>query len=85
MKHYAAHLYILDPIKREELHPQHLDHLNKFQELGKIFAKGPFADGSGGLVIYVADSLEEAQAIAEKDPYVAEKALRLELHEWLLK
>ncbi|MCM3728818.1 YciI family protein [Neobacillus cucumis] len=84
MGHYAAILYILDPIKRQELRPQHLVHLNKLQEQGKIFAKGPFVDGSGGLVVYVADSLEEAQVMAEKDPYVTEKALRLELHEWKL-
>jgi uncharacterized protein YciI len=80
--HYAAILYMLDPVKNQELRPQHLDHLKTLQEQGKIFAKGPFADGAGGLVIYIADSLEEAQEMAEKDPYVVEKVRRLELHQW---
>ncbi|ALP35389.1 YciI family protein [Paenibacillus sp. SEL1] len=82
MAHYAAILHIVDPGKRQELHPKHLEFLNKMKEQGKIYAMGPFVDGAGGLVIYVADSLEEAQAMVEKDPYVSEKALRLELHEW---
>jgi uncharacterized protein len=43
---------------------------------------GPFADGAGGMVIYIADSLEEAKNMAEKDPYVVEGVRRLELHEW---
>lgn len=42
----------------------------------------PFADGAGGLVIDIADSLEEAKEMAEKDPYVVEGVRRLEMHEW---
>lgn len=85
MAHYAAILHIVDPEKRKELLPKHREFLFSMREQGKIYAMGPFVDGAGGLVIYVADSLEEAQAMAEKDPYVSEKALRLELHEWRIK
>ncbi|MGQ3477736.1 YciI family protein [Paenibacillus sp. TY11] len=85
MAHYAAILHIVDTKKRTELHSKHVEFLNSMQEQGKIYAKGPFVDGTGGLVIYVADSLEEAQAMVEKDPYVSEKALSVELHEWQIK
>lgn len=43
---------------------------------------GPFTDKLGGLVIYKADSLEEARQLAEADPVVVEGARTLELREW---
>lgn len=82
MAHYAAILTILDSVKRDTLRPRHLEFLNNLQEHGKIFAKGPFVDGTGGLIIYIAESLQDAQMMVEQDPYVAEKALHLELREW---
>jgi uncharacterized protein YciI len=36
------------------------------------------------LVIYLAESLQEATTLAESDPYVSQGARRLELHEWLM-
>jgi len=43
---------------------------------------GPFTDKRGGMVIYKADTLEEAQRLAEADPAVTEGARTLELREW---
>lgn len=85
MKYFAAMLYILDEEKNRTLRPRHLAFLDEQDSHGKIFARGPFTDGSGGLVIYSASSLEEAQEIAASDPYVAEGGRRLELHEWAMK
>jgi uncharacterized protein YciI len=82
MGYYAAILYMLDAERNQELRPQHLEYLNELKSQGKIFAKGPFVDGAGGLVIYKAESLDEARKLAEEDPYVLEKVRRLELHEW---
>lgn len=82
MAHYAAILYMLDAEKNQEYRPQHLEYLAQLEGEGKVFLKGPFVDGAGGLVIYKADSLEEAKEMAEKDPYVSEGVRRLELHEW---
>ncbi|MEJ2171037.1 MAG: YciI family protein [Desulfobacterales bacterium] len=50
-----------------------------------MFARGRFADGKGGLVIYMAPSLEEATRIAESDPYIASGARTLEVYEWDMK
>ncbi|RXT04877.1 YciI family protein [Ammoniphilus sp. CFH 90114] len=82
MAHFAAILYMQDVEKNQEYRPQHLAYLEELAKQGKVHAKGPFVDGAGGLVIYVADSLEDAKELAEKDPYVIEGARRLELHEW---
>lgn len=82
MAYFAAILYMQDPERNQELRPQHLEYLEQLERQGKIFAKGPFVDGAGGLVVYIAESLEEAKVLAEQDPYVAEGVRRLELHEW---
>jgi uncharacterized protein len=85
MKYFAAILHLIDPEKNVTLRPRHIAFLEEQDSHGKIFARGPFTDGSGGLVIYSTSSLEEAQELAASDPYVAEGARRLELHEWAMK
>jgi len=82
MKHFAALLHLEDQEKNVSLRPQHLAFLAAQEALGRVFARGPFSDGSGGLVIYLAESFEQALALAQCDPYVAQGARRLELHEW---
>ena len=56
----------LRKIYREE----HLANLRKLQEVGKLPLAGPFTDGSGSLVIFDAENIEEAKKIADNDPYV---------------
>lgn len=82
MAYFAAILHMENPEKNQLFRPRHLEYLSELDKRGKIYAKGPFADGAGGMVIYIADSLEEARELAEKDPYVVEGVRRLELHEW---
>jgi uncharacterized protein YciI len=56
--------------KRKVLRPAHLEHLKRLESEGKLVLAGPFADRSGSLIIIEADSIEEARAIIQKDPYV---------------
>ncbi len=85
MKYFAAFLKMNDPSKSQDLRPQHLEFLERSEQEGKVFARGRFEDGAGGLVIYQAESLEEARSIAESDPYITSGARSLELHEWGMK
>ena len=82
MKYFAALLMMKDPEKNISFRQQHIDFLTEKAKEGKIFARGRFTDNSGGLVIYVAQSLEEAQKIAAADPYAVSGARNLEVHEW---
>jgi len=82
MPYFAAILHMLDPKKNKEVMPRHMEYLERLDEQGKIFGRGPFADGSGGMVVYIADSMEEAEKLAKKDPHVLERVRRLELKEW---
>lgn len=85
MKYYAAFLPMMDPDKSQTYRPQHLAYLEKLGSEGKIFAKGRFPDGAGGLVIYKAESLEEVLSYVQNDPYVIQGARGYEIHEWEMK
>ncbi|WP_332628987.1 YciI family protein [Halalkalibacter flavus] len=82
MSYFAAILLMEKPELNATYRAEHLEFLEKLEGVGKIFAKGPFTDGAGGLVIYKADSLEEAKQLAEQDPYVIKGVRSLHLHEW---
>ncbi len=82
MKYFVAILPMRDAEKSRKLRPEHLDFLGQKEKEGKIFARGRFVDGSGGLVIYKAESLEEVEKITAADPYVTSGARGLEIHEW---
>lgn len=75
---------MIDPVKNKEVLPRHIAYLDALDKQGKIYGRGPFGDGSGGLVIYIADSYEAALELAENDPHVIEKVRKLELKEWKL-
>lgn len=82
MKHFVVFLPMLDEAKSATYRPEHLAYLEAQRGQGRIFASGRFTDGAGGMVIYKAESLEEATAWAENDPYVVHGARRYEIHEW---
>ena len=85
MKYFAGILKMKDVEKVKQYRPQHVDFLARQQEKGNIFARGKFTDGTGGLIIYIAVSYEEALKLAESDPYVTLGAASLELYEWDVK
>ncbi len=85
MKFFAAILRMKDLTLSQDLRPRHLEFLDQGGKAGTVYARGRFEDGSGGLVIYRAESLAEAQKIAESDPYISGGARSLELHEWNMK
>lgn len=67
--------------KRPLHRPTHLERLHKLQEQRRLVCAGPFADQAGSLIIIEADSLAEAEAFAQNDPYVLEGVFeRFEVH-----
>ena len=49
--------------------PIHREYLGTLREQGKLAASGPFEDDSGALIIYEAETQEEAEALIEGDPF----------------
>jgi uncharacterized protein len=82
MKYFAVFLPMKDEEKSKKYRPEHLTFLQEKLEAGCIFAKGPFVDGTGGLVIYKAESLEQVETMVKKDPYVVTGARGYDIHEW---
>ncbi|MFA1821937.1 YciI family protein [Virgibacillus oceani] len=82
MKYFAVLLPMLDEEKSKRWRADHLAYLNQKAEEGKIFAKGRFTDGAGGLVIYKGEQLEEVEQLVKEDPYIIREARKYEIHEW---
>ena len=85
MKYFAALLMMKDVEKNATHRQQHIDFLTENEKAGKIFARGKFTGGEGGLVIYIAESYEEAMQLAQSDPYFICGARTLDVYEWDMK
>ncbi len=68
----------------QKLQADHLAHIGKMADTGKLILAGPFADGGDlrGMFIFRVETLEEAKALAEQDPAVKAGRLVLEWHPW---
>lgn len=85
MSYFAVITRMLDLELNKQYREEHLDYLKALGNKGKVFAKGRFADATGGLVIYQAESVEEVQSMVENDPFIVRGARSYEIHEWEMK
>ncbi len=62
----------------------HLWHLRRQLDAGKMVAAGPFSGNSNlrGVMVLQTATLEEAKAIADQDPMVKAGRFKVELHPW---
>src|SRR5262245_31166090 len=63
---------------------EHIAHMQGWDEKKILVCGGPFLDGTGGLSVLRAASLEEAETLAKADPSVTAGLLVPEVHPWLL-
>lgn len=68
-----------------QIQKEHLAHLTKMAEEGKMVIAGPFLDegDTRGICIYSVESLEEARKLAEADPAVKSGRLVVEVRPWM--
>ena len=72
-----------EPEKLREVVPAHVQYW-KTADL-KIYAGGPFADRSGGLISFAAQSLEKAREIILRDPFMQEDLIEQKwIREWIV-
>lgn len=62
--------------------PLHRQFLDALRAQGRIELVGPFGDKSGGAYLLRAESLEEALAIAHRDPCHASGGWDITVYEW---
>lgn len=82
MPYYVAYLETINKEKDKELLAEHKAYLQHYLDTGEIYAKGPFLDHSGGLIIYQTKTREEAYAIATKDPVIKNQSRKMIFKEW---
>jgi uncharacterized protein YciI len=71
MKYAAVIEYLQDRETVERHRPVHRQYLASLKERGRLAISGPFADGSGALIVYEADSAEAAEELLRGDPFHA--------------
>jgi uncharacterized protein len=83
MKYAAIIEYLQDKETVERVRPVHRQYLASLKEKGQLAASGPFADGSGALIVYEAESPAAADALLKADPFHANGVfLRWQLRPW---
>jgi uncharacterized protein len=55
--------------KIPDIRPKHREYLKSLQDQGHLYMSGPFTDDSGALIVYEADTEEEAKRLIENDPF----------------
>ena len=92
----ALELYVVQstpaagPEKLQKLLPDHLAYQGQLEKAGKLAFAGPMSDATGemlqgeGMIIYRAETLEEARALADADPMHAEGGRTFTIRRWLI-
>ena len=60
------------------------DHLTYLKGVAteRYFIGGGFSNAKGGMIVFRANNLDEAQKIAQKDPIIERGLYRVEIYEW---
>lgn len=62
--------------------PAHLDYVRDLIAKGHKAKTGYWAGYGGGMLLFEAASMEEAEAIVAADPLIANGCVKYKLHEW---
>ena len=81
MKRYLV-MAMRKPTFSDEVIAPHLAFLDELRNAGQLEMTGGFSDKSGGAYLLTADSLEQAQAIVDRDPLATYGSSVLTVYEW---
>lgn len=69
MKYAAIVVYTPDASTIANARPAHREYLTGLYQQGKVVISGPFADDSGGLLVYEAETPAEVEKMVAEDPF----------------
>lgn len=74
-----------DSVTAAKIQKEHLEHLTKMWNEGKMDIAGPFLDegDAKGICVYNVKTLEEAKQLAESDPAVKSGRLKVIVRPWM--
>jgi uncharacterized protein YciI len=64
--------------------PDHVAYVKELIAKGHLAKTGYWKGFEGGMLLFQADSLEEAQKIVEKDPLILNGCVEYQLYEWCI-
>ncbi|MEM1370105.1 MAG: YciI family protein [Cyanobacteria bacterium P01_H01_bin.15] len=73
---------IVDKLIFDQFVPAHLDYVKQLIAEGHHAKSGYWAEKGGGMLLFQATSIGEAQKIVDADPLVQNHCVTYELHEW---
>ncbi len=73
---------LVDKPTFDQFVPAHLSFVRTLKEKGHQAKTGYWAERGGGMMVFQAESLEEAQTIVNQDPLIQNGCVSYELHEW---
>ncbi len=75
---------IVDKATFDRFVPAHCDYVRNLVARGHKARTGYWAEYGGGMLLFEADSLAEAEAIVAADPLIENNCVTYELHEWCI-
>jgi uncharacterized protein YciI len=79
----VEYVYTADTAKRDEIRPAHRAFLAEAQGRGELLASGPWANNTGALLIFEAESETALKELLEHDPFAeADLVSRVRINEW---
>lgn len=73
------------PVREQAYWDDHARFMDALFDDGRVVLAGPFADDSGSMVILAVESIEEARAIFQGDPWAKQDVLVVgEFKEWTI-
>ncbi|NJL02370.1 MAG: hypothetical protein HC838_09730 [Spirulinaceae cyanobacterium RM2_2_10] len=73
---------IVDKTTFDRYVPAHCDYVRSLIARGHNARTGYWSEYGGGMLLFEADSLAEAEAIVAADPLIQNNCVTYELHEW---
>jgi uncharacterized protein YciI len=73
---------VVDKATFDRFVPAHKDYIKSLITRGYQAKTGYWAEFGGGMLLFQANSLEEARAIVAHDPLIQNGCVEYELHEW---
>ncbi|WP_425559386.1 YciI family protein [Catenulispora yoronensis] len=79
----VEYVYTADTDKRDEIRPAHRAFLSGLQEKGHLLASGPWANGTGALLVFEFEDEDALKTALEHDPFAdADLISRVRINEW---
>ncbi|MEM9977250.1 MAG: YciI family protein [Cyanobacteria bacterium P01_D01_bin.2] len=75
---------IVDKARFDTFVTAHVAYVNNLIAKGHRAKTGYWAERGGGMLLFQAASLDEAEAIVQSDPLIQNNCVTYELHEWCI-